>query len=260
MDYRINGIIAGIAFIISLLIGFISRAAPPALLVRPLIFAVLSFFATSLINYLVSTFLPELLEGGQEEVDPGVFAGSRIDIMEGEGSGLSPNFGPARASMPSFMSSLAYDSDKRVEDIADLKSRNDLYSMQAEPAREDLERPQAPVGMDQNEEEGYTETGETQVFSPEPSSAPLSMPERPLEAGIGGGSSSLDEVLPDLDSMAGAFRQTSSEEEPETNDFVVPSPARKSTSSRDTPAWAAELNAKDMAMGLQTVLSREKEG
>ena len=70
------------------------------------------------------------------------------------------------------------------------------------------------------------------------------------------------EILPDLDSMAGAFKQTSKEDEQEAVDYNVPS---SSASSRGLPrtseaTWAGNFNPKDIAMGLQTILTKEKEG
>jgi hypothetical protein len=67
------------------------------------------------------------------------------------------------------------------------------------------------------------------------------------------------EILPDLDSMAGAFASTSLNEEPEA-EFSVSTPSKKPSSGGKNSGWSGDFNAQDIAKGLQTLLSKDKEG
>jgi len=68
-----------------------------------------------------------------------------------------------------------------------------------------------------------------------------------------------EESLPDLDSMAGAFKSSSQDEDPDTVEYSVSTPAKKQSSNK-AQAWTGDFNPKDMAAGLRTVLNKEKEG
>jgi hypothetical protein len=83
VNLKISGIIAGIAFVLSLLIGFISGAGI-FVLVRALIFAAVFFGISEGAYWLILRFLPELLE----PPDNGE-AGSLVDISIGDDSGES---------------------------------------------------------------------------------------------------------------------------------------------------------------------------
>jgi hypothetical protein len=58
--------------------------------------------------------------------------------------------------------------------------------------------------------------------------------------------------------MAGAFMSNSSNEEFGANEYSAPSPRKPS--SNKAPQWTEDFNAKEIAMGLRTVLSKDKEG
>jgi hypothetical protein len=263
VNLRISGIIAVAAFVLSFLIGTMSRASMPILIVRPLIFALLFFVVSALINMAVLRFLPELLEANQENESFDPVPGSRIDITEGD----SPS-----SSIPSFM---ADSSEDGLGNISDL-----LQGGNAPPAQ---------AGMDQNKTDGYNKAGEMVDFSGSPLEAPdpPSSSEMPPWTGVNfagstgtsaGGIqdapsespardkalpevfSGSEDVLPDLDSMAGAFSSFADEEEGDTIEYSVSTPSSKSSSSKNAPDWTGDFNPKDMAKGLQTVLKKDKEG
>ena len=277
-DLRSNGISAGAAFILSFLIGLLSRSTMPTLIIRPLIFAGLFFVLSVLIRLLISRFLPELQKDGGQ-ADDGFQLGSRIDITEGGDSqadslGHSSNDSP-RHSAPlgqPVLGARPDDSEDEIGDISDLASR---ISSSAQSTKEIF------PGMDQKTEEDYNKAGTFGVFS-EPTldkifvedsfdEAPATVeqavpsedtPKESVQTKPAGGGATgkyrAEETLPDLDSMAMAFMSTSSEEEPEVSSFSGPVSPKKS--STKAPPWADDFNPKDIAKGLQTVLIKDKEG
>ena len=76
--------------------------------------------------------------------------------------------------------------------------------------------------------------------------------------GNSGGSSS-DELLPDLDSMAGAFSSASSGEDSEASDYPVSMSIAKETSGRTDIGWSEDYPPKDIASGVRTILNKDKE-
>ena len=233
----ISGLIALIAFVFSFILGLVSRTTMPILLIRPLIFAVLFFIISALVNVLVNRFLPELLEHNIPDADTDILPGSRVNILEGddeEGSKeLSPEPYAAAAPVQISIGARPDDSDDNLGDISGLSS------LIVQPSPGQNTGGEITGGMDQNAEEGYTG--------------------REASAGMAMDS---EEVLPDLDSMAGAFTLNASAEEPDTTEYTVPAPSRKSTTSRPAKGseWAGDFNAKEIAMGLRTALNKDKEG
>jgi len=258
----------------------------PVLLLRPLIFAVLFFVITMLVNFLVNRFMPELLAGGGRDDD--FHPGSRIDITD-EDMDFSQSFDPASAqggySPPRgqvFMGAQADDSEEGLGNISDLLKRGGMP-----PAPTEGILPGTGSGMDQNAESGYNgegdleELAETDPFaawdplplakapaSREAASPREATPRSAQAPGAqsrqqvpddGGDPASVD-FLPDLDSMAGAFLSSSAEEDSDTIEYSVSTPVAKPSRSSSSPAWSGDFNAKDMAAGLRTVLSKEKEG
>jgi hypothetical protein len=205
----------------------------PLLLVRPIIFGVVFFVIYALINILVAHFLPELLEeGGGYEEDTGLLSGSRVDIMEGESdsdSGLASRIAENQA----IMGARPDDEDHSLDDISNLAERA------ASP------RARVQSGMDQNGEEGYSEDGALNGFSG--------------SAGADTAFFDSGDVLPDLDSMAGAFGASSSAEGGNAAEYSGSSPARKSSSGKSSE-WSGDFDAKEIASGIRTVLNKDKEG
>lgn len=274
LNLRISGVIAGAAFIFSLLIGLFSRASMPLLLLRPVFFALLFFIITVVVNVLVNRFMPELLEGGgfedDEEISPAVQRrGSRVDITEGdyEAPPLGGSQYTADPMKPVFMGAQPDDSDEGLGDISNLEAASSV----PEEAEELF-----PAGIDQNAQNSYNKSGGLVDFSDFDSGGDFGAaipPKAPSggkqaepavqEPGIRGFSNVFSdgvETLPDLDSMAGAFLPTDGGAEPDTTEYSVSTPARKPLSSGKNSGWQGDFNAKDMAKGLQTILSKDKEG
>ena len=241
-NLRINGILAAIAFILSLLIGLFSRATMPMLIIRPLIFAALFFALSTLAKILVSRFLPELLE---EDVDDFSLQqpGSRVDITE-EDSQIDGLYGGLRSAVvgQDVVAAKPDDSEENLGNISDLASKNYFSKNSGE---------EISSGMDHNTKEGYNVAEDFGNFTES------SMSNMGGSGGVDFFGS--DEVLPDLDSMAGAFMQTSTNVEPEVNDYQPSGPLKKPSSDK-APAWTEDFNAKEIAQGLRTVLNKDKEG
>jgi hypothetical protein len=263
-DLKQSGIFAAIAFVFSFLIGLISRSTMPMLVIRPLIFAAIFFALSALIKILITRFLPELLGDGATD-DGGFNPGSRINILEGDppsdSSSLAEGFisgalGQASGAKPD-------DSEEDMGDISELSKRI-AFSADDEGALS---------GVDQNEKEQYTDMGSSgadfsNMFGTE---ASASSNERTAGASAkagaaakssakAGGGSNSDEDLPDLDSMAGAFMTESSDQGSEASGNSVPASPRKPSSSKKAPEWTGDFNAKEIAMGIRSVLKKDKEG
>ena len=128
IDFRISGIAAGIAFVLSLIVGIFSGIGFLDLLLRAVIFAGVFFALSGLGFWAVSRFLPELLsEGGGGDDEFAIPApGSRVDISVGSSvDGAFPE-----------------DASDSVDDIAGMPSAV-------------KKQPISP--LDQNEDSGYNE-------------------------------------------------------------------------------------------------------
>ena len=275
-NLKAGGFAAVLAFVLSFLIGLVSRASMPTLILRPLIFAVVFFAIAGLVRFLAGRFLPELLHGGAGEETP-LFPGpgSRIDITEGD------DFPAASGGGQVFMGAQPDDSEEGLGNITGLLSKSPAPPVPAEVDR-------GSAGMDQNSQNGYNKGGimeELSAIEQFPSWEPLPLDDtaasgetvarsngassagEPQEtaapktalAGAVENSGSMD-FLPDLESMAGAFMPVSAEEEQDTTDYSISAPPPKLSRSKKAAAWPEDFNAKDMASGLRTVLNKEKEG
>jgi cytoskeletal protein RodZ len=81
MRVNIGGIVAGVAFILSFLIGLIGQASFPAILIRAFLFAGIFFALFLVIQIVGKKFLSNfefVKESGEEESEPP--PGSRVDI------------------------------------------------------------------------------------------------------------------------------------------------------------------------------------
>jgi len=272
-DLKQSGIFAAVAFVFSFLIGLISRSIIPMLIIRPLIFAAIFFALSAFIRILISRFLPELL--GDGATDDGIFKpGSKINILEedtpSDPSALAEGFisgalGQASGAKPD-------DSEDDLGDISDLSKRI-AFPPDAEGTLS---------GIDQNEKEQYTDKGDmsdsigpdfSKMFGTEPLfEASAGSQERKAgtgaSAGAGtkasagaktGGGSSSDDDLPDLDSMAEAFMTESSDQGSDASEYSGPVSPKKSSSDK-TPKWTEDFSGKEIAMGIRSVLKKDKEG
>ena len=258
IDLRISGIVATAAFLLSFLLGLISGAAMTVMLIRALIFAVTFFLISGAVKILITRFLPELLETAASE-DESFLPGARVDITAGDTSDFSGD-SSALQLKPVFMGAQPDESDDELGDIVDLMraGTGSLHS-----GRE------SSTGMDQDTQDSYNEGGGIGSFSEfgsaegfKPSAPPvLNQKAAQVKSFETAGSFGSEDTLPDLDSMAGAFSTTSMEEDTDNTEYSVSAPSRKKSSSGSKEAaWAGDFPAKDMAKGLQTILSKDKEG
>jgi len=250
-DLKQSGIFAAIAFVFSFIIGLISRSIMPMLIIRPLIFAAIFFALSAMVKILISRFLPELMGDGSMD-DGGLKPGSMINIMEEDSSSLAEGFISGALSQAS--GAKPDDSEEDLGDISELSKR-----LAFSPAGEGT-----LSGVDQNEKEQYTDMGSSSD-SVEPdfsnmfgTGASASSQGKTASAKTGGGSG-LGEDLPDLDSMSGAFMTESSDLGSEAGGNSVPAP-KKPSSSKKAPEWTGDFNAKEIAMGIRSVLKKDKEG
>jgi hypothetical protein len=273
------GIFAVTAFVLSLLIGFVSRTTMPMLIIRPLIFAVLFFAISAGGNILISRFLPELMEEGA--LDEGVYKpGSKINILEDDNPSYSTSTPASDEYVPINLGQVSTGAkpDDSEDDLGDISELTEKSSFSASFGGNDS----AVSGIDQNAKELYTDNEGlsnsvvpdfSKIFSPEPpfevsAGGQARVARASANAGANGGANfgaktesflNSDETLPDLDSMAGAFMSDSSGEEQGASEYSAPSSGRRQSSNK-APKWAEDFNPKEMAMGLRTALSKDKEG
>jgi hypothetical protein len=272
-DLKYSSIFAAVAFVFSFLIGLISRSTMPLLIIRPLIFAFIFFALSAFIKILISRFLPELLGDGAPD-NSGFKPGSTINILEedtpSDSSALAEGFisgalGQASGAKPD-------DSEEDLGDISDLSRRIALSSAVEGTLS----------GIDQNAKEEYTDKGDSggsigpdfsKMFGSDSLfEAPAGSQERTAGTGAStksgagaksgakaGGGSNSDESLADLDSIAEAFSSGSSDQGSEASEYSGPVSPRKSSSDK-APKWTEDFNAKEIAMGLRSVLKKDKEG
>jgi hypothetical protein len=238
-DLKISGIAAGTAFIVSLLLGMISGASFPALIIRPLLFAVLFFVAAAFVYFLVSHFLPELLEGDGWQIDREdeiPHSGSRVNITEEEP--------PAEA----FFAAQPDDSEDNLGDISDLMSAS-MVSHQIGA--------NSP-GLDQHSEDKYTRDGDFGIpadlsgggFAGGGNSASRTSPVS--------GSADFMDALPDLDSLAGAFLPNSGEDAADTTEYSTSAaPAKGPQAGSKGQKMEGDFNPKELAAGIRTILKKE---
>jgi hypothetical protein len=237
------GISGGAAFFLSLLVGLVSGAGFLGALLRALIFGVVFFALGGGIWFLLNRFVPELFTG--ETADEGI--GGRVDISVGgdDDTGLRAVQGVIPVS----------NSEEDIGNIADLLKgapAGNASSVRIVPSAgispdADLPaggrgpdipagpRPENFAGLDQKGDNGYTES------------------RRPQNAGIPADDGVTD-VLPDLDSLAGAFEAPAEESIESASDSV---PVEKRKTSRKGQSMGGDFNPKDLASAIQTILSKE---
>lgn len=227
---KLSGIAAGIGFILSFLLGIITGAGLPLLLIRAVIFAALFFVLVSIGYGAISIYLPELLSNSVEE--PGF--GSQVDISigddEGQDSGIS----------------------LEAESFGD-----GLNEFTGNPDDSDENRDSLPGNtLDQKSEDGYTEKRSLED-APRPLQAAL-----PTELHFSTDEVDSVDVLPDLDSMSGAFSAGSVSKGGESAVGVSPGEPfdHAGKISSEKAGLDGDFNVQEMASAIQTILKRENKG
>jgi hypothetical protein len=247
-DVKISAIAAGLAFIVSFLLGLLSGASFPALIIRPLVFAVLFFIIAAIVYFAVSHFLPELLDGDiSASMDAGevLSPGSRINITEEESAG-----------MPAYAAAQPDDSEDDLGDIGDLLKQGRTARPAPRPTAEPVLMPAEPgfPGLDQSGEDGYTRNEAVSAgvrngggFTGSGSARPKTYD--PAES---------TDALPDLDAMARAFLPDSGEDEADTTEYSVSDdPLKRPAAGGRGRKLEGDFNPKELAAGIRTILKKE---
>ena len=260
MDIKPGGIAAAAAFILSFIIGLVSRAKAPLLIIWPLIFALVFFVLINLAKFLLSRFLPELL--GEESSGANPFPGSVVDIMEGGTPGLAGGdtsdtsaFGDAFALQASNAAANAARPDDAGEVVEDISALSEVITRNKDD-HEDVS-----LGIDHNIESGYNGVGDTDnTFQPTSElnfeAVASAVNDSPVRSAAKSGGSALlsdsESSIPELDSITGAYSSTSSEEDEDD-------PSRRSKSANKSQTLEGNFSPKEIARGIQSVLKKDKE-
>jgi hypothetical protein len=247
-DVKISVIAAGIAFIVSFLLGLLNGASLPFLIIRPLIFGVLFFVIAAIVYFLVSHFLPELLDGElPESIEAGnaLSPGSRINITEEEPAGMpfyTTHAAPAAQ---------ADNSENGLGDISNLLKTGRA----AGPAETGY------PGLDQSDEDGYTKSEAVHAgvqnnggFTGSGSAAPKTVT---VTVTVPDSEESMD-MLPDLDTMARAFLPDSGEDKADTTEYSTSDdPLKRPAAGSRGRKMEGDFNPQDLAAGIRTILKKE---
>ena len=226
-NFKIGGIAAGAAFLLSLIIGIISGAGILIILLRAFIFAAIFFGLACLVYWLVTQFVPELLESSSsDETDLGA-PGSRVDI-----SVDTPIVG-----------AFLRDQSESVDDIADKPP---------EPQKN------ASPPLDQGEKTGYNDGGSSvdgeTLTDPESLNSVAA-----IDAGTYSEAQKKDELLPDIDGIADASPEVAAETGIDADISDLDEPTRPVSSSKKS-ALSGDFDPKDLARAVQTLLKKDEKG
>jgi hypothetical protein len=218
---KISGAFAGAGFILSLLIGLITGAQFPLILLRAFIFAAV-FFALASAGYgAIQLYLPELF--AKDPVGAPAL-GAQVDISVGDDNDGAGGF--------------SLESGGLGDDL-----------------NEFLENPGNSGGdtLDQTGEAVYTGEGAVEEIQGDPKPA---LPENP---GFSPGDTDSVDMLPDLDAMSGAFSSGSVPSGGEAVGTGSPAGSLGGGQSKK-PGLDENFNVKEMASAIQTILKRENKG
>ena len=271
-NIRINIIAGGLAFFLSLLIGIISQSSFPTIILRPLIFAGLFFGLATLITLLINRFLPELLEEGELErpdIEMPGMPGSKIDIREDDS-----------AAMPGGLYARPDESEEGIGDISNIGNFTSSQGQEAsEPRSGGGLFESGPLAQEYTAPESAAQGTEVKGFELPGISAPGAMSPGAFGANdgegldqeeqsgytlLGQGNSSETsggfDVLPDLESLAGAFSSGSGGNEPEEEAQEFDSsdgPARTPVGNK-SQQLEGDFTPKELAAGVRTVLTKQE--
>ena len=224
-NFKICGIAAGIAFILSIILGLFGGVGFLALILRAIIFAAVFFALSCFIFWLLAQFVPELLSGGDDDLGFPA-AGSRVDISLGDG-GITGAF--------------PTDSSDLVDDIG---------------GRPSTPKKAASLPLDQEDGAGYNANGEA---AGDLKDAGGGMAFGASYGGMSGRKGSGD-TLPDMDSLAGSVPESAADMV-NAGDIGFDSfePRRPKSSSRKSE-MAGDFDPKELAQAIQTVLRKDEKG
>ena len=245
-NIRISLIISGFVFVLSFLIGLMSRSSFPVLLLRPVFFGILFFALTTLITLLINRFLPELLEDPAAKTPELIIPGSRIDIKEDAAAAMSAISSAIPPAAAGNLYARPDDSDENLGNISEAGNVSSDPGQSAEPfsgfsglkdmAGLSAGMPAGPAGMDQTGKNEYNGLGNI----PAPDS--------------GGGF----DVLPDLESLAGAFMPSAGNKEEEIQDYPGIDAPKRPVSGNKPQKMDADFHPKELAAGIRTILKKEE--
>ncbi len=241
---KISGIIAGVAFILSFLIGLFTGSQFFPVLLRAFVLGLIFFVLVSLSYWLINQFLPELLTSPHDESNGNDILGSKVDISI-DGLMDSPDDETGSKSAAGA--------------VPAGNMENSAYAEAAAPGQIFSNRTSFTQGLDQNSQDDYNGKGEGGIspLSAESAVLPAAIPEEDESESI--------DVLPDLDSMSGSFAP--SEESDDESDVIemeedlssspsfVPEPSRTKQTGN-----SGDFNVQEMASAIQTILRRDEKG
>ncbi|MDR1100626.1 MAG: hypothetical protein LBL28_09110 [Treponema sp.] len=223
INIKWSAIAGGIGLVLSLLVGIISGAGFPMVLIRALVFGVVFFVLAGLVWLLINNCIPELLYSRNGDEGTGKTPGSRVDISLGD---------EQESALPEmYRTSGAGD---EVDNITDMLNGKTV--------------PVNNTGMDQNGEDDYTQRSGMGLQSEAPEEL------TGIPAGSSGGYDP-GEGLPSLDSMSAAFGP-SVEEPVELQAEDVSAPERHITGNKPQ-SLKGDFNPKELAAAIRTKISKE---
>jgi len=245
INFRVSGIAAGVAFVLSLVIGLMSGTAFSAILLRAFVFALVFFALSGLGFWLVSRYLPELLGGAEaggggdiDDFDISV-PGSRVNISVGETPVEGAFPGDASEDLDNIDGKSSAGSNTADNNTAFFSEPADLQTAGSQAESSQVEN--SP--LDQEKKTEYNQKGD---FTDDIGS--LVDPETFEKE--------MEEELPDMGNIGEGFAE--SEQSMEAENFDAPPEPRRSSSKK--PALADDFNPKELAKAIQTVLKKDEKG
>jgi hypothetical protein len=221
-------VIAGIfGLVMSFLVGLISGAGFPMVLIRAFIFGASFFLLAAALWFLVNNFVPELLESGPSlggSGGAGENPGSRVDISLGDEPG---------SALPDLYRDSGGDEVGNIADLISGKTGQVNGS-----------------GMDQNREDGYTQNDGKAAFQPESRGVPPGS----TTGDFAGGDFDPADALPDLDVMEGSFRPAGAEP---AGFGAESTPLDRSPIGNKTQNLQGDFHPKELAAAIRTKISKE---
>ncbi len=225
---KISGIVAGTAFILSFLIGLFTGSQFLTVLLRAFILSVVFFVMASLAYWLVSQFLPELLNPPSDDSNEIDASGSRVDITI-DSSNDDAELEPASSIQTEHQDSF----------VSDNAGSN--VSVQ---------------GLDDKRQDDYNDEGEG-IASGTDLTESTAVPQKETSGSV--------DVLPDMESMSEYFAPSGESEDEENvvemeEDVSPSSPSAPGPSRTTKTSDPGDFNAQEMASAIQTILRRDEKG